>query len=256
MRTPSPDATTRFSSRVDDYVRYRPTYPREVIAEITAITGVQPGADVADLGAGTGIFSGLWLGAGYQVWAVEPNAAMRLAAEAQFAGHHNFHSRSGTAEATGLAPAAVDLVVAAQAFHWFDVLKARVECQRILRIPAWVALVWNSRQLLGSPFLEAYEALLLRHATDYSAVRHENVDAAALAQFFGGPFETRTMANRQRLDRAGLQGRLRSTSYVPGPGQPGYEALMQEAEDIFDRCQSQGVVDLEYTVQIYVGQLA
>lgn len=256
MTASTPDATTRFTSRVDDYVRWRPSYPLELVTLLADATGVKPPGSIADIGSGTGISSALFLAAGYEVFGVEPNAAMRSAAEAQFAGQTRFHSLSGTAEATSLPSAGVDLVIAAQAFHWFDIPKTRTEFQRILRPPGWAALIWNSRRLDGTPFLRGYEQLLLDHGTDYAKVRHENIDEAGLQSFFGGPCQTHRLENVQRLDRAGLLGRLRSTSYAPGPDHPGYPALAAAAEQLFDATAQAGEVVLEYDVRVYLGCLS
>ena len=180
MNSRLPDATTRFTSRVGDYVRWRPTYPQELVTLLETETEVRPPAHVADVGSGTGISTVALLDAGYEVFAIEPNAAMRAAAEKSLAGRTGFHSLAGTSAATGLLPASVDLVVAAQAFHWFDLPLTRVEFQRILKPGGYVALVWNSRKLSGTPFLQGYGQLLLEHGIDYQQVRHENIDEATL----------------------------------------------------------------------------
>lgn len=249
-------ATTRFTDRVADYVRWRPTYPAALLDQLREMTGVQPPASVADIGSGTGIFADLLLQAGYTVQAVEPNAAMRQAAEACLGTHAGFHSVAGTAEQTSLADQSVDLVTAAQAFHWFDLHAARTEFQRIARSPAWTALIWNSRQLASTPFLQAYERLLLEHGTDYAAVRHEQIDHARLTEFFGGPYHQVTLQQQQHLDHDGLIGRLRSTSYVPSPEHPGYPALRDAAERLFAAHAAAGCVTIVYDVQMFVGRLS
>lgn len=256
MNARVPDATTRFTSRVDDYVRWRPTYPQELVTLLEAETGVRHPAHVADVGSGTGISTVALLDAGYEVFAIEPNAAMRSAAEKWLQGRAGFHSRSGTSSATGLLPASVELVVAAQAFHWFDLPQTRVEFQRILKPGGYVALIWNSRKLAGTPFLHGYEQLLLEHGIDYQQVRHENIDAATLHDFFGGPFQSRTLTNSQSLDREGFLGRLRSSSYAPGPDHPGYAAMQAAANQLFDAQAQAGCVVVEYDLQVFTGQLA
>ena len=172
MSQPSPDVTARFTDRVDDYVRWRPSYPSDVIRLLQETTGIVPPATVADIGAGTGISAALLLDAGYEVHAVEPNAAMRAAADKWLQFRPGNHSHPGRAEATQLPEASVDLVLAAQAFHWFEPQATGLEWRRILKPPGWVVLLWNARRLTGSPFLEGYERLLLEFATDYTAVRH------------------------------------------------------------------------------------
>jgi SAM-dependent methyltransferase len=181
---------------------------------------------------------------------------MRLAAEDLLAGWPNFCSVAGTAEATTLPDASVDLVVAGQAFHWFDPQRARVEFRRILRPGGAVVLMWNTRRVDTSPFLRGYEQLLQRFGTDYREVVHTNVDQAKLAAFFGpGGFQSFKLDNEQLFDREGLRGRLRSSSYTPPPGHPNFGPMMAELDRLFDAFHASGRVRFEYDTEVYVGRL-
>ncbi|MCA9284496.1 MAG: class I SAM-dependent methyltransferase [Phycisphaerales bacterium] len=253
---PSADSTERFTSRVDDYVRARPGYPREVVNALVATVGLRPASVVADIGAGTGISSELFLRVGFTVHAVEPNEAMRRAAETRFRGVAGFHSVNGTAERTTLADRSVDLVFAAQAFHWFDAPSAATEFRRILRPGGMVALVWNTRRDDSTPFLRGYEAMLRTFSDDYRAVDHRRIDAAALRSFFGGPFETRRFDNAQQLDLEGLTRRLLSSSYAPAPGHAAHEPMMAELRRLFESHARNGAVTIEYDTELSVGALA
>ena len=137
--------TERFTTRAEDYARHRPSYPPGALDLLAARCGLTAAACVADLGSGTGILTGLLLERGAEVFAVEPNDAMRTYAEAQLTGRPGFHSVPGSAEATTLPPASIDLLVAGQAFHWFNLAPARAELLRILRPGRWAALLWNER---------------------------------------------------------------------------------------------------------------
>jgi SAM-dependent methyltransferase len=211
---------------------------------------------VADVGSGTGISSEPFLDAGHRVIAVEPNAAMRGAAEAALGGRPGFESVDGSAEATGLPDASIDLVVCAQAFHWFDVGRAKAELVRILRPPRWVALVWNRRLIDETPFLRAYEDLLLRFATDYAAIRHERIDASVLGPFFGGTHTFRSVPNEQRLDYSGIEGRLLSSSYTPPAGDPARAPMLAGLRAVFEEHQVGGEVIILYETEIHVGTLS
>jgi SAM-dependent methyltransferase len=249
------DSKERFSNRVKDYVRYRPRYPDALVPMISAEIGLEPGAVIADVGSGTGFSAEPFLDHGFRVLAVEPNADMRRAAEELLGDRPGFQSVAGSAETTGLDPGSVDVVVAGQAFHWFDPEGARVEFARILRTPKWVVLFWNVRITSGTPFLEEYEAFLLRFGTDYQAVRHERVGDAALRSFFGGDYLRLTVTNEQRFDRGGLEGRVRSSSYTPPPGHPDHEPMMAALRDLFDRTQVDGEVRMPYRTDISMGRL-
>ena len=139
------DPTRRFTNRVANYARYRPGYPPAVLTCLRDECGLSPGSTVADVGSGTGILTELFLANGNHVYAVEPNEAMRQAAELSLAHYPGFTSVDGRAEATTLADDSVDFVTAGQAFHWFDAAASRVEFNRILRPGGYTALVWNAR---------------------------------------------------------------------------------------------------------------
>ena len=251
------ESTTRFSNRVADYVRYRPGYPEELVQTLRDEAGVTPASVVADIGSGTGISTELFLRLGCVVLAVEPNREMREAAEAQFRDQPGFRSIDGTAEATSLEAASVGLVVAGQAFHWFDVARTRTEFARILRPAGIVALFWNSRHLDTTPFLRGYETLLQDFATDYQQVDHKRIDAAVLKQFFGGDhFQTRTFPNSQSFDFEGLRGRLLSSSYAPSAGDPRHTPMLLELECLFQENARGGRVSFDYDTELYFGRLA
>ena len=124
---PASNATSRFSDRVENYVRYRPGYPPEVIQELKSECGLMASHVIADIASGTGIWTRMLLENGNPVFGVEPNAEMREAGERLLAAFPKFTSVAGTAEATTLADQSVDFVTAAQAAHWFDRERARRE---------------------------------------------------------------------------------------------------------------------------------
>jgi SAM-dependent methyltransferase len=248
------DSKERFSSRVSDYVKYRPGYPGEVV-ELFRGLGLTPDSVVADVGSGTGISAELFLKEGCVVFCVEPNDAMRLAAEERLGTYAGFRSVKGAAEATGLPDSSMDFIVCAQAFHWFDQTKARAEFARIGKEGARVVLMWNERKKEGSAFLEGYESLLLVYGTDYRKVDHVNIPEHEIAAFFGGTLEVRRFENFQELDLEGLQGRVFSSSYTPRVGEEGREALESGLEDLFELTNDRGKVKVEYETEVYLGRI-
>ncbi|MFC5453644.1 class I SAM-dependent methyltransferase [Prosthecobacter fluviatilis] len=254
MPAPSPAPEQRFSDRVENYVRYRPGYPQEIIPLLQREAGLSPQSVIADIGSGTGISAGLFLKAGFSVHAVEPNGDMRAAAERLLSHAPRFHSVNASAQATTLPDHSIDLIVAAQAFHWFNSSETRAEFTRILKPAGHIALIWNERKLGSTPFLQAFEQLLLTFGTDYTTIRHENVNAAALAAFFSGPYVTHTFANGQRFDFEGLKGRLLSSSYAPGPHQPHHAEMLAELRRIYDAHQVAGQVCFEYDTRVHLGR--
>ncbi len=246
----------RFSNRVDSYVKYRPSYPKEVIDYLYDTVGFSPNSEIADIGAGTGIFSALLLERGSHVTAVEPNKEMREAAEQKLGDDSHFRAVSGSAEMTGLPSESVDFIVCAQAFHWFDRTASRVEFKRILKPDGKVVLIWNSRLTHGTPFREDYDRLLHTFGTDYKQINHKNISPEILTAFFqpGAMHEAR-FANQQIFDFAGLSGRLLSSSYAPAPGHPDHESMMNELQRIFDRNQQDGHVSFDYETEVYWGEV-
>jgi ubiquinone/menaquinone biosynthesis C-methylase UbiE len=250
------DSTLRFSARVENYIRYRPGYPKQVLDTLRTECGLTASATVADIACGTGIFTRLLLENGNRVYGVEPNREMREAAERLLTDFRFFDSVAGTAEATTLADGSVDFATAAQAAHWFDLPKARKEFARILKPGGWAVLVWNERSTDTTPFLREYEELLIRFGTDYEKVRHEHT-TDNIGEFFSPtPFEQRVFDMRQDFDYAQLEGRLLSSSYAPMQGHPRYEPMLSELKRIFDAHEKSDRVGMDYVTRMYYGRLS
>ena len=247
--------TERFTDRVGDYSRYRPDYPARAVTWIAQRAGLGPGDPVADVGSGTGILTARLLDAGFAVWAVEPNTAMRLAAEQALGGRPGFTSVHGTAEDTTLPAASVRLVTAAQAYHWFRPDAARAEFLRILAPGGWCALIWNERATAGSPLLEAYDALLVRHCPVYPAVGRAAPKSDLEFLFQESGWIEHRLPNSQAMDLEGLKGRARSASYVPPPGDPAHDQIMAGLEELFARFARDGAVEFPYITEIFMGRL-
>jgi SAM-dependent methyltransferase len=246
-------STERFSNRVADYVRYRPDYPQALVGWLHG-QGVTPDWTVADIGAGTGISSKLFLEAGHRVTAVEPNAAMRHAATEWLGSDARFQAHDGRAEATGLGAASVDLVIAAQAFHWFDQEAVRAEFARVLTPRGLAAVFWNTRRLSGTPFLEGYERLLHEYGVDYVSVAERYADDDAMARWFGRGYRgMASFPHSQKLDYDALQGRLMSSSYAPVPGHPNHEPMLFALRSLFSATQDNGTIDFDYDTRIFAG---
>ncbi len=251
-----PDSKQRFSERVENYIRYRPSYPPEVFDLLRRECGFTPQSVVADIGSGTGILSKLFLQNGNRVFGVEPNPEMRSAGERLLAEYEGFTSIAGSAEQSQLSDASVDLVAAGQAFHWFDRPRARAEFNRILKPGGWIVILWNNRLTDTTPFLRAYEDLLLSCGTDYAQIDHRNITDDVLHEFFQHhDFKLKLFPNQQVFDFDGLRGRALSSSYVPPEGHASHAAFMNALSEIFQAHSVNSHVTFEYDTQIYYGQL-
>lgn len=245
----------RFSNRVADYVKYRPAYPAEILDLFRAEMNLEKDSIIADIGSGTGISAKLFLENGNKVFAVEPNAAMRVAAEEFLKEFPDFKSVNGNSENTTLETDSVDFIVAAQAFHWFDREKTRPEFKRILRENGFAVLMWNERQLDSNEFLRGYERLLIEFGTDYETVRHENITKETLRDFFETNFKQKTFPNRQTVDFEGLKGRMLSSSYMPTAESPLFAPMIENLKTLFAQHNENGKIDILYDTNVFYGKI-
>ncbi|MFX1480796.1 MAG: class I SAM-dependent methyltransferase, partial [Promethearchaeota archaeon] len=239
-----------FSSRVENYIKYRPRYPLEIIDFMKDISILSTNSVIADIGSGTGILSELLIKNGKRVYGVEPNAEMRIAAEKILRKYPNFVSINGSAENTGLQEDSIDLITAGQSFHWFNLEQARKEFKKILKSEGYVAIIWNNRRKSGKGFSSQYEKLVSKYGTDYKVVRRLETK---IDDFFC--YKRKLFYNYQDLNFDGLKGRLLSASYIPLTRDQNNELMLENLRIIFDENQQDGKVRIEYDTEICYGQL-
>lgn len=248
------DPTKRFTNRVQNYVKYRPSYPAAIIPLLKSECGLTSESVIADIGSGTGFLSELFLKNGNKVFGVEPNAEMREAGEQSLADYPNFKSVAAAAESTTLPDASVDFITAGQSFHWFDGDAARIEFERILKKGGWVVIVWNGFEVDKTPVVAGYQHVLLRYGTDYRGVGREIADTNVETFFSPGKCKRANFDFQQFFDFEGLKGRVLSASFAPEPGHPNYEPLIEELRTIFDANEKNGKVAFDYDTEVYYGQ--
>jgi SAM-dependent methyltransferase len=243
-----PDPRDRFTATVDNYEKFRPSYPAELIDWVLALAGPRP--KILDIGCGTGISTRLFAGRGLDVVGVDPNESMLARAIA--AGGATY--RKGEAAATGLEDRSVDLIVGGQAFHWFDLGPTFREFRRILKPDGWCAAFWNVRSLTD-PFLEEYEAILRRHSEDYAKIGAHD-DAVSKIRAHPEIREPREAAfpYRQSMDFDGVLGRAWSSSYVVH-GVKDRVAFDGELRSAYDRHQRAGTVNFVYRTEVIAWRL-
>ncbi len=243
----------RFSNRVEDYIRYRPSYPPEVITLLRNECALGPNWTIADIGAGPGNLARLFLTNGNRVLAVEPNQEMREAGENLLAGEAGYTSIAGSAEETGLPDNSVEMITAGQAFHWFDQAPARLEFERILKPGGWLVLVWNTRKADASSFARRYDEMLQSLPMDQC---RKAADDEIEAFYPPGKLTKTILYNEQRLDRQSFIGRVLSSSYIPKEGEEGHEQLIRGLNLLFDAESQDGVVVFPYDTEVYSGRLS
>ena len=243
----------RYAGKAGHYNRFRPHYPQDAVEVFRRESGAQRRI-VADIGSGTGLFSQRLLQAGFQVYAVEPNADMRHEAESHLAGEPGFRSISGTAEATTLPTHGVDALSCAQAFHWFDVDRVIPEFRRILRPGGVVCLLWNNQRFDANDFHRDYESVLRQECPDYQGFNISSISYSIeklKTQFRTDQVVEYHFDNEQVLDLEGLKGRISSVSYCPVPDSAAYAKLMGETEALFARHKRGGHVRILHDVEMY-----
>ncbi len=252
--------TNRFSDRVDNYVKYRPHYPAAVIDFLKTENTISETSVIADIGSGTGISADLFLKNNYKVFGIEPNEPMRLAAETilqKYSDKKLFVSINGTAENSNLESNSVDVIVCAQAFHWFNNDAFKNECKRILKSNGFVVLMWNDRRTDSTDFLKVYEDFLQMFGTDYKEINHKNTqEKSQFDNFFGkGNYREESFYNYQDVNFEGLKGRVLSSSYMPNEEHKDFDFMIYCLRKIYNRYQENNLVRLDYDTKIYYGQI-
>ncbi len=247
--------TERFTNYAESYVKYRPDYPRESIAALIRICELSPDSEIADIGSGTGILTADLLQNHLRVSAVEPNQAMRQYGEQLLYEYDGFRSVDGSAEETTLPDNSIDLIIVAQAFHWFNNTQTMVEFSRILKPRGWFGLIWNRRDM-RQPLLREYDEMLRSHAPDYDKVNHMNLDDSEIAGLFDPTsYQELSFDHFQEFDEQGFLGRMGSSSYVPKVGTGAFDSLTQAARQLFAKYQENETIRFQYVTRLYLGMI-
>lgn len=247
--------TQVFSAKVADYVASRPDYAGELFDELDRLlAGCTKPARIADVGAGTGLLTRDLLARGHDVLAVEPNDAMRAAADHFLGAHPRYRSVNAKAEAIPVADHSLDLVTAGTAFHWFDVPKARAECLRVLKPGGVVALTWNDR-VLSDPFHQAFDEIAGEFGGDKrnALLAHESRDDVP-ALFGGSIVNKHAWPHAHVLDMLGVASLLFSRSYMPPRDSADGQRVVAAVRAVFERMASNGKLIVRYNTVAHIGR--
>ncbi len=245
----------RFSDRVENYIKYRPGYPDDVIPMLQLEIGLMDSDIVADIGSGTGISAKLFLEHGNKVYGVEPNEPMRKAAEGLLSEYENFISVHGSSEETNLEDHSIDVIVCAQAFHWFDREKTKKEFTHIANKGAHLVLLFNDRKE-SEPFQQDYQKLIEQYSIDYNEVSHRNISEEIIADFYAPhKFKKFIFHYEQHFDLEGLTGRVLSSSYMPNEDHPNFTSLKNAISVLFNSHKQNEMVTFAYETRLFVGSI-
>jgi len=246
--------TERFSDRVDNYQKFRPSYTDETINYIIGNFGLSKDSVIADIGSGTGIFTEKLLANFKFVYAVEPNQEMRIAAYKRLSSFKSYKSINGTSEVTTLNAKSLNGITVAQAFHWFNIEKTREEFRRVLKDEAFVFLIWNNR-ISNTPFLRAYEEILVDKIPEYTVVNHKNISEDIIKSFLIRDYSKVVFQNNQVFDLEGVLGRLSSSSYTPKENTKEYGIIKELIVKAFEQYSENGAISFNYNTEIYSGKI-
>lgn len=245
----------KFSGKSAAYAKARPGYPPALFEHLRERGVLTAGTVAADIGSGTGKFTRSLAEFAEKVYAVEPNADMRRAAEANFADCGNIISIDGNAERTTLPGGSVGLVTAAQAFHWFDRAAFKAECRRILGGDGFVCLVWNDRDASSGIIADNY-AVNREFCPDFKGASN-GFDFAdgTFGGFFDGGFEKTEFKNDLTYDLDGFIARNLSSSYAPKAGDPRCAAYCDALKKVFASHAESGLVKYPYVTACFLGRV-
>ena len=248
--------TEKFTGKASLYEKYRPEYPKEFIDYLFNKIGFSKESMIADIGAGTGILSKQLLEKGSKVICVEPNDSMRQTAERELSSFHNFISLDGSAENTKIPEKSVDYITVAQAFHWFDVEKFKVECQRILKLKGKAILVWNNRETNSELIIENGQICkkFCKDFKGFSGGQDEKPESFSMF-FKEGICDYRIFENNLTFDVDGFIGRNLSASYAPKEGDPKYKPFVDALSELFSKYSVNEKLVMPNITRSYVGQV-
>ena len=243
-----------FSNKVTDYAASRPDYPDALFTALRCACDLQQGSTVADIGAGTGLLTKGLLAQGYAVTAIEPSASMRAAADDALSSFAGYLSASGSAEQLPMPTSSVDLITAAQAFHWFDVKAARTEFLRVLKPQGKVALIWNDR-VLSDPLHIALNGIFAQHGGEKRGAMLAHDERSEVPAFFGSsqPKEL-TWPHEHHLSEAALLSLVFSRSYMPAQESAAGLRACEQVREVFQRLATDGRIAVRYNTVAIIGR--
>ena len=230
------------------YAKHRWDYPKPAIDQIMESAKIDGESVVADIGSGPGMLARHFLPVARLVYAVEPGFDMRKVADDQLAAFHNFKNVRGSAEATSLPDASVDLITAGMSIHWFEPELAVREFRRILKPNARLAILRYS--IAEQPVAEAISALL----RDFPA--KAKAPGATPEAFLDVNteqcFEYTTM---RREDEERFVGAQLSAAGAPEESEEAYHTFRDRAHSIFGRFAQDGLLCLTQKTDLRIGEL-
>lgn len=233
----------KFNGMANDYSKYRPNYAKKSINYLIAEAHLTQNSVIADIGSGTGKFSKLLLAEGFKVFGVEPNNDMRQKAEYELKDFENFISILGTSENTTLSDKSIDLITVAQAFHWFDIKKFLIECNRILKENGYIAILYNNGDY-STEVINSISELSKRYCPKYVGSSGGIERNPMIFDNFFDEYTVKVFKNNYQLNMEQFIGLNFSASYAPKIDNPNYELYLKKLIDLFEKYSEQGILEM------------
>ena len=242
-----------FENKASKYSEGRPSYAPEVINkilnDILSTNGI-----VADIGSGTGVLTSEFIKKGYEIYAVEPNSDMRRKAEQKLSIYSNFHSVDASAENTGLNDKSVSLIIVASAFHWFDAIKFKQECMRVLRDNGVVCIIFNVR--VYDEFTKKQCKICKKYCDGFESLTHGYDKTINLIDdFYVGNYAVYEYDFPLEYTKQKFISRCLSSSYAPLPDSKNYEAYICEIKALLDETFKEEILNIANKTMMFVGKV-
>ena len=244
----------KFNDMAEDYSKYRPTYANECINYLQQQLRLDCKSTIADIGSGTGKLTKLLLDKGFKVNAVEPNDDMREISEIELGSLPAFKSIKGTAENTTLPDLSIDLITVGQAFHWFNIKRFLLECQRILKEMGSVAILYNNGDYTCE-LINRISDLSKKYCPMYKGPSGgiEN-NSQSFTDFFEF-FDMLIFENNYKLTLEQFIGLNFSASYAPKKEDPNYQIYLNELIKIFEMYSEKGIITMQNNTILRLGKV-
>ena len=239
----------RFRRKAQNYWRSRPRYAKEFLDALE----LTEESKVAEMGAGTGILTRELLRRGAWVYAVEPNSEMRIVLERELSGYSRYVITDGSAEHSNLPDGSANLVIAAQAFHWFHPELFREECRRILGGSGTVVLVWNVYRE-GVPLIDELNEILTQFCPEFKGF-HGGLQLDECYHFFEGNCKKNVFPNDLHFEVERFVNRCLSSTYALGKGDLQFDRFFEELLRFFYRHQAGERIFLPNDTVAYIGTI-
>lgn len=247
----------KFNHLADIYEKYRPSYPEEYIKETITKCHLDSESLVADIGAGTGILSRQLLHNNLKVVGVEPNSDMRKILK-KLETNENFRAIDGTAEHTNIENNSVDLIVVAQAFHWFDKEKFKKECKRILKPNGKVWILWNqldeNKEIVKEQ--KKIDDKYTNRFQEVNGILSATKKEDKIQGFFkDNIYEAKVVDNPLENDKERFIGSNLSKSYSLKKDDVNYDKYIEAFGKVFDKYSENGKVMIPNKTYGYLGKI-